>query len=105
MRELMRKRRAAIKDQLLADAGAAASAQGRVFDEIDVQVARQVREAETLNQRRPVKLPSISEQAYVESWLGKSAELGVLNSERKARAERYARWKYRGFCQGVVASL
>ena len=88
----------------LEDAEAArlrAGASERVPDEIDLQIAKAIREAEAINRRLPQKTPTISEQEYVELELDKA----ITEPQRKARAERYLRWRYRGYCAGVVAAL
>jgi hypothetical protein len=79
------------------------------FADIDEQIARAVREAEAVHQRLPVQSPQLSEDAYVALTLASvernNPRDARLQGERRLRAERYARWVYRGYCAGVVASL
>ena len=50
-------------------------------------------------QPRRTRTPSISEEEYVRMALSRNDLFD------RARAERYARWRYREFCAGEVASL
>ena len=70
-----------------------------------------------------LRAPAISEEAYVAQIRREAAlyadsigeddrpvkigevELSGRRTDRMARAERYARWRYRGFLTGEVASL
>jgi len=75
------------------------------LDEIDELVAKGVREAQAINQLLPAPLPpSISEEQYVQSSLA-AASLPLNERERRHRAEQHARWRYRGYLAGIVASL
>jgi len=76
------------------------------YDPIDDQIARAVREADAAHQLLPTKRPSISEEDYVAHRIAALKASGVsMAGERGLRAERYQRWRYRGYCAGVVASL
>jgi hypothetical protein len=70
------------------------------YDPVDDVVARGVREAGVLHQLLAPKRPKMSEADYVELSLKQAAPL-----VNRVRAERYARWRYRGYCAGIVASL
>jgi len=73
------------------------------YDPIDDQIARGVEQADAAHQLLPEKHPRMSEDAYVELSL---RQAGPFDSkQRRVRAERYARWRYRGYCAGIVASL
>ena len=74
-------------------------------DEIDELVAKGVREAQAAHQLLPKPpQPSVSEEQYVQTSLAASS-VPISERERRQRAESYARWRYRGYCAGIVASL
>jgi hypothetical protein len=69
-------------------------------DDLDVQIAREVQEARTRNMLGPPRQPTCSEDDYVRLLVR-----GVRDPARLKKAQHYARWRYRGFCAGIVGSL
>ena len=94
MRERRKRQRAAASDA----GGRTSEAPRREPDEIDAQVAKGVAEARAINRLLPEQHPPLSEDEYVRL----SVPAAVTH---RGRAERYARWRYRGYCAGIVASL
>jgi len=48
------------------------------------------------------RFPKMTEEAYVAISL---ADCGTSDPQRRERAERYARWRYNGYCCGKVGLL
>jgi len=71
------------------------------------ELAHSVRvpEPEPAQQEQPrrTRTPAISEEEYVREMM----KLPPLKDDRdhRERQERYARWRYQGYCAGEVASL